>query len=240
MREEIARLMNLQAIDRELQELDESLAAITRQVDDLRGATENAEHELELQTSEQTRTELDRRRLERELAEGEARIRNQRMRQNLVRNEKELQALGHEVESLKADNQRLESELLAQMEGGEQRTARIKELSELLAAKSAEWKAAEKEIAGQTEELREKLGKRRAERDSLAAGIDATIRQRYDVIFSRRGGLAVVGAKSGTCQGCRRRLPPQLYNEIQKSQTIHFCPNCQRILYFEPDRENEA
>ncbi len=30
-----------------------------------------------------------------------------------------------------------------------------------------------------------------------------------------------------------RLLPPQLYNEIQKHLQIHFCPACQRILYFE-------
>jgi predicted nucleic acid-binding Zn-ribbon protein len=28
-------------------------------------------------------------------------------------------------------------------------------------------------------------------------------------------------------------LPPQLYNEIQRHSKVHFCPNCQRILYFE-------
>ena len=34
------------------------------------------------------------------------------MRLNLVRNDKELQALGHEVDSLKENNQRLEGEVL--------------------------------------------------------------------------------------------------------------------------------
>ena len=53
------------------------------------------------------------------------------------------------------------------------------------------------------------------------------------MIFSRRAGVAVALAKVGTCQGCRMRLPPQLYNEIQKHLQIHFCPNCQRILYYE-------
>jgi predicted nucleic acid-binding Zn-ribbon protein len=53
------------------------------------------------------------------------------------------------------------------------------------------------------------------------------------MIFSRRNGLAVAEAKGGTCQGCRMRLPPQLYNEIQRHSQVHFCPNCQRILYYE-------
>jgi hypothetical protein len=60
------------------------------------------------------------------------------------------------------------------------------------------------------------------------------------MIFSRRGGVAVTMAKGGTCQGCRMRLPPQLYNEIQKHLQIHFCPNCQRILYYEDQPEKPS
>ncbi len=60
-----------------------------------------------------------RKKAERELAEGEVRIRNKRMRLTLVRNDKELQALTHEIESLKDTNQRLETELLTSMEGAD-------------------------------------------------------------------------------------------------------------------------
>ena len=155
------------------------------------------------------------------------------MRLNLIRNDKELQAVGHEVETLKESNQRLEGEVLVQMEAAEQRAPRIKELTELVAKKRAELIAAEKEIAGQVEEVKTALVRQRIERDAIAAGIDAGLRQRYETIFSRRGGLAVVAVKSGTCQGCRMRIPPQLHNEIQRLDKIHFCPNCQRILYCE-------
>ena len=90
------------------------------------------------------------------------------MRLNLVRNDKELQALGHEVESLKESNQRLESEVLASMEAAEPRAPRIKELTELIAGKRTELKAAEKEIAGQVEELKMSIQRQRVERDRAA------------------------------------------------------------------------
>jgi predicted nucleic acid-binding Zn-ribbon protein len=54
------------------------------------------------------------------------------------------------------------------------------------------------------------------------------------VIFNKRNGMAVVAVKGGTCQGCRMSIPPQLHNLIQRHEQIHFCPNCQRILYIEP------
>jgi uncharacterized protein len=225
--------MSLQGLDRRLKELEESLAAISARVDQLREETEKDKAELDRLSEEDKQALLTRKRSERELAEGEARIRNHRMRLNLIRNDKELQAIGHEVETLKENNQRLEAEVLAQMEVADQRAPRIKELTELLGKKRTELMACEKEIAGQVEEIKSGLVRQRAERDAVAAGIDEALRHRYEMIFNRRGGLAVVEVKSGTCQGCRMKIPPQLYNQIQRRSEIHFCPNCQRILYFE-------
>ena len=233
MREEINRLMDLQTIDRQLQELEQSLSSIAGRVDQLRGENQTNQAELDRLTDQDKEITAARKKAERELAEGEVRIRNKRMRLTLVRNDKELQALTHEIESLKETNQRLESELLTSMEGGDTRTARIKELTEALAKGRTDLAAAEKEIAAEVEELKSSIGKTRKSREKVAQNVEVNLLARYQMIFSRRAGVAVALAKGGTCQGCRMRLPPQLYNEIQKHLQIHFCPACQRILHYE-------
>ena len=225
--------MSLQAIDRELRELEETLASIAGRVQELRRESEEYQAELEQLVEEEQHSTVARRTLEKELAEGEARIRGKRMRLNQVRNDKEVQALGAEVDALKENNQRLESELLALMEGTEARGARITELTELTTRKHEELVGAEKEIADQAEDLKVSISKQRVDRDLMARDIESGLLQRYQMIFNRRAGLAVAEARGGTCQGCRMRLPPQLYNELQKHLQIHFCPNCQRILYCE-------
>jgi len=240
LREEISRLIHLQGIDRQLQELEQSLASIAGRVDQLRDETESNQAELDRLTEQNKEITAARKKAERELAEGEVRIRNKRMRLTLVRNEKELQALTHEIESSKETNQRLESELLAAMEGADARTARIKELTEAIAKGRADLAAAEKEIAAEVEELKSNIGKHRKSREKVAETIDANLLARYQMIFNRRAGVAVALAKGGTCQGCRMRLPPQLYNEIQKHLQIHFCPNCQRVLYYEEPAEGKT
>jgi predicted nucleic acid-binding Zn-ribbon protein len=233
LREEITRLMSLQAIDRELQELELSLSSVAGHVEQLRQEIDIQQAELDHLLAEDQQGAVSRRQLERELAEGEARIRTKRMRLNQVRNDKELQALAHEVETQKETNQRLEAELLAAMEAADPRTPRIKELGEAVGKKRTELTAAEKEIASQVEDLKVSIRKQKLERDQMAGNIDVALLSRYEMIFSRRNGLAVAEAKGGTCQGCRMRLPPQLYNEIQRHSQVHFCPNCQRILYCE-------
>jgi len=88
------------------------------------------------------------------------------------------------------------------------RTEKIGALAELLR------RLAPEEIAAEVEELKMSIQRHRVERDREAASIDDVLLQRYDMIFRRRGGLAVAVAKSGTCQGCRMRLPPQLLQQL--------------------------
>jgi len=231
--EDITRLMDLQVIDRQLNELEQSLNSIAGRVDQLRDENQRNQAEFDRLTEEEKTIVAARKKSERELAEGEVRIRNKRMRLTLIRNDKELQALTHEIDSLKETNQRLEGELLVSLEGADTRTARIKELGEAIAKGRTDLVAAEKEIAEQVEELKSNIAKHRRSREKVAENIEANLLARYQMIFRRRAGVAVAVAKGGTCQGCRMRLPPQLYNEIQKHLQIHFCPNCQRVLYYE-------
>ena len=233
MRDDISSLMRLQQLDQQLRESQQALSQITTRIDDLRAQATQNKDELELEKAEDRQALLQRNEVERSLAEGEAQIRNKRMRLSLVKNDRELLALTHEVEALKENNQQLEADLLMRMESAEQRTPRIAELTEALNKLETELKQTEKDVAAQVEALTAEVAKRKAERDEVARSIDPVIRRRYELIFNRRNGLAVVVAKSGTCQGCRMRIPPQLYNEIQKNLSIHFCPNCQRILYFD-------
>jgi len=232
--------MDLQILDRQLQELEGKLSTVASRVEQIRAETQTSQAELAKLSDDEKQAAAVRKKLEKELAEGEARIRNRRMRINLVRNDKELQALNHEVDALKENNQRLEADVLAMMEGVDARAARIKELTELVEKGRKELAAAEKEIAAEIEELKTAISKQKRERAGVAGEIERSLLQRYDMIFSRRQGLAVALVKGGTCQGCRVRIPPQLYNEIQKHLQIHFCPNCQRILYHEIPAENQG
>jgi len=60
---------------------------------------------------------------------------------------------------------------------------------------------------------------------------------RYELIFSRRGGTAVVEVNAGICQGCFMNIPPQLWNEIIRNEKLHLCPSCQRIVFVKSTEE---
>ena len=71
-----------------------------------------------------------------------------------------------------------------------------------------------------------------AGRDKLAKDVRPDVLKRYSNIRMRRG-LAVVSVRNGTCQGCNMNIPPQLYNVLQRGQTVETCPSCHRIIYWE-------
>jgi len=88
-------------------------------------------------------------------------------------------------------------------------------------------------------EIEEKIATLRAERDKLAADVKPEVLKRYSSIRMRRG-LAVVSVKNGTCQGCNMNIPPQLYNVLQRGQTIETCHSCHRIIYWEELMKDDA
>lgn len=236
----IDRLAALQELDRQLREKTELVRASEGEVAEVENQLAQ-QRELTRQARE-ARDAADARRaeLDGQLEAEEAKMTDRRMRLNRVRNEKELQALRREIEVGKEANQQTEEELLRVMESLEGLTA---------AATEAEQRLAELEAAAATKiserragmgQLLEDVARERQVRDRVASALDVSLRQKYEQIFERRGGTAVVEVRNGTCQGCFMNLPPQLFNELQRTRDVRMCPNCHRILFWRPERLEPA
>ena len=51
---------------------------------------------------------------------------------------------------------------------------------------------------------------------------------------ARLRGIAVSEARDGMCQVCHLKLRPQMYVDLKRNEEIVQCPQCNRILYYEP------
>jgi predicted nucleic acid-binding Zn-ribbon protein len=79
---------------------------------------------------------------------------------------------------------------------------------------------------------KKKLNELDLDRKNVSDLIDSQLFKKYLVIKEQhQGGLAVVPVKDAVCHGCNVNLPPQLYNELFRYNSLKFCPNCQRIIY---------
>ena len=57
--------------------------------------------------------------------------------------------------------------------------------------------------------------------------------------MKKHKGLAVTEVVNSVCQGCFLHIPPQLYVEIKINQSIKYCPQCGRILFFKQKEKKE-
>jgi len=233
---ELERLALLQEVDQRLRDLEINLGSLA---EDIRlRETDLAGKQQRVQALRETRDQLDakRRDLERQLEEESTAMKDRRMRLNRVRTEKELQAVRREIELGKETTQRIESELLAAMEQHESTLADL-EAAEAALAEIEE--PASAEITDKRERqniLLRDATQDKETRERLAARLNISLRSKYEQIFARRGGVAVVAVRNGTCQGCHMHVPPQLYNEIQKTrEVVRQCPNCHRMLFWRPE-----
>lgn len=217
------RQLEIEEIESRSAELEADLAAKRAEVDSVRETSGLAG--------------IRRRELEALLQEEERRIMNSRMRLDRIRTERELEAARAEIEGLRESKSRHEEELLEMMEEGETVDGGLEEAEAALAELDTAASEHRTKSEGRVEQLQREIEAEAAERERTAAELPDNLRRRYEQIFNRRAGLAVVRVRDGNCLGCNMRVPPQLYNEVLRREKIHNCPDCQRILFFREDTE---
>ena len=137
-----------------------------------------------------------------------------------------------EIEDVKSKNSSIEDKMIECLD-------RIDETEKVIAEKKDEYSQLvdrikrEKEIIHQEAELgRKKLDELDKDREKISGMIDSELFKKYLVVKEQRqGGLSVVPVKDAVCHGCNVNLPPQLYNELFRCDSLKFCPNCHRIIY---------
>jgi uncharacterized protein len=228
----IDQLYALQNLDTELRALRLELTALETAAAEMKTAVGTKRSVTQAKRQEMADLERQRRDLEAKLADEEQKTKDRRMRMQRIRNEKELSAMRREVDVSKELSTQLEDGLLKLLDGGEGKVAELKALEDDLAAAEAQLTEKERLHAERSQALAADLERLTSGRSRLASELDETLRKRYQLIFERKDGLAVVEVRrEGDCGGCRMRVSPQLITQIHRNEDVVFCPSCQRILY---------
>ena len=231
MGNQIELLVGLQTVDQQHRERREAIDGLRRGIADLESELDEQRKVLDACRAERAALEAHRRELEGTLADEESKMKDRRMRLNRIRNEKEASAVRREIEVGKEGSQKLEDDLLAIFAALDGVSARERELQTAFDAITLRRAEEQAKVDTEIATLSQGLDEARHRREELAAAIDADLRRKYEAIFVRRRGVAVVEVRAGNCQGCHMRVSPQLTNEIQRNQRVIVCPNCNRILY---------
>ncbi|MGH9394355.1 MAG: zinc ribbon domain-containing protein [Terriglobales bacterium] len=227
-------LLEIQAVENRLRELDAEIAALPRRVASIEAKLSATQQALERAQAAQTAQQSERRQVEREIDELKAKIQKIRGHSGDVKTNQEYRALLDEIAFAEAQIAKHEERLLEVME---QADGLERQAVEIEARLQTERSAVNQETAAtsaraqvdqaQRGELAKQCEKLRSQAD------DAWVR-RFDRVLRMRG-QALAQVDREACAGCRVRLRPQFLQEMASDgERLFVCESCGRILYLEP------
>lgn len=192
---------------------------------------------LERERAQLTETEAWRKRQEDEMKSEEERAIAAKQRSAVVKNAKEYMASERELQATRKSAQERQEEVAKLVEAVETAKKSIAQHEADFAALKEHVAAEEKAANDKIAELQGQIAEERKLREVAAARVRPDVLKKYSAIRMRRG-LAMAPVKNGTCQGCNMNIPPQLFNQLQRGDTIEICGTCNRIIYWDKLLEN--
>jgi hypothetical protein len=235
----ISHLRELQAIDQKISTLDKEIAASGAEIDSRRASLDGHKDTIAQLNEKIAANEQRRRELDAELEDEAVRIKDRQGKMMNVQTNREYQSILKETEDSKKTNTQREEAVVQLMEQIEALAAQIEEETRICAED-------EKMLAEDVAAVEKKINQCDAEkskilkvRESKASDVSASLLKKYTAIRDKRNGLAVVAVTNSVCRGCFMNIPPQLYNELMKEDKLISCPTCHRIMFHQPETEEE-
>lgn len=237
MKDQLLLLTELQRHDARIQELEQMMKAFPAKLEAMNADLKRVEQMLERERTQLAETEAWRRRQEDEMKSEEARALAAKARSAAVKNAKEYMANERELQATRKQAQEREEEVLKLVEA-------VEAAKKSIAQHEADFAALKEHVAGEEKAAREKIAELEAQiaeerklREVAAGRVRPDVLKKYSAIRMRRG-LAMAPVKNGTCQGCNMNIPPQLFNQLQRGDSIEICGTCNRIIYWDKLLEN--
>lgn len=239
MNETLTQLVNLQAIDLEIDQIDNAIKSEQSALDERMSALAKREAFINELQEKIASLQKENRTLEGEMADKMDHVRERQSKMMQVQTGREQTALLKEIEDAKKSAKENEEKIMVIMESIESLSAQLEEEKNLL-------KGEKKLVIEETDKVRANIevinkGKKKkdAKRHDQAEKIKKSLLRKYDTLRQHRNGLAVVNVVDGVCQGCFMAVPPQRFNMLLKGDEIYDCPTCQRLNYYVPPAPEE-
>jgi predicted nucleic acid-binding Zn-ribbon protein len=137
-----------------------------------------------------------------------------------------------EIDELKRRNSALEDELLELLDKIESTETDLAEREKRANQRRNEIIAQQNSIKEEAAEKQTALAALKTERDEIASVVPKAVMAQVEDIKMLRGRPVISAVSDYICSGCNMNIPAQLYNELQRFDSIKRCPMCQRIIYW--------
>ncbi len=229
--EKLVELFRLQTIDSEIDRIRTQRGELPLEVRDLED--EVAGLEVRQKKLEDEMNELEKGVAERQnqIKDAKATIKKYEGQQAKVRNNREYDSLGKEIEFQTLEIQLAEKRI-------KETKATMEHKKVVLDESAAKYKERKKDLEHKKKELDDIIAETEKEEKDLAKKSEAAAKHIEERLLSAyrrirsnaRNGLAVVPVERGSCGGCFNAIPPQRQLDIRSHKKIIVCEHCGRIL----------
>jgi len=234
---ELSQLIALQKTDTNIRRLQAEIESIPERRAEIEKEFDQRAFEIRGLEERRDTAFHERARLEKEIFEQKQRA--ERADRNLMAAKKpdEYTAAIREADAARKQISTLETSVLEQMEVFEiaekELSERAPEVEKLGADMQARFAAFDEQVSRQQQEL----DATRSERERLLKELPKAMGLLYNRISARiRDGVAVAEARNGACTACFMALRPQVMADVRRGNEVMTCDNCNRILYYEPEK----
>jgi predicted nucleic acid-binding Zn-ribbon protein len=233
IREHIAFLEELAAIDGEIRRVDEQLEKHQKGLSGMQSEVKTLEERLKIDRDTLSAMERTRSELMTEVRQMTQQIDRSREKLSRSRNEREQNAAQREIEELRKLHRDREEELERLNAAADAARLAIEEADGKRASLAGSLEGSEAGITTSIEELTVERKTRAEARSKVVAKLPSALYRRYESIRSRRP-MAIARTHDGTCLGCHLSVPPMMFQKMRRQEEFEQCPNCRRILYYVP------
>lgn len=239
MNADLAKLIELEKVDRETARLNDEVAALPKRVAAIEEKLAEDKAAVEKAKTAIKTNEAGRRKLEADIQGFQQKILKYREQSSSVKTNDEYRALMHEVEFAEKQISGCEDKILELMIALEAEEKALKSAEAGLKEEAAAVEKEKSEARTRTAEDEALIASLNSQRTGLRGGVSDSSLAHYDRVMRQRKS-AVAEARDQKCMACFVMLRPQNWQELRSNEHIITCSSCGRILYYDPANEAPA
>lgn len=232
MRQQLLELYEIQQIDLGIREIEKRFEGIPVRLHEFEATLSTLRSELQKLVEQRDGIVKEVKTLEAGVQAESIKLRKWDARLVEIRNQREYLALSREIEGGKRANREAEEKMAELNAQRDQLDQQIDALHNKIGEADIDAEAERKKVQAESGEVSSSIAKEKARRDALLGKVPTALLRKYESIRAKRFGVGLVPVVDGSCSGCNMKLPPQLYNILQRVETVEQCPSCQRLIFW--------
>jgi len=156
---------------------------------------------------------------------------------DLVKTQREYEALDREIREASEREQQFRKELQREEKAFEEMVEALEREEGMISEQEKELEEEQEKIKTETKARDDRLKQLAKEEKGLIPGLDEELLFKFERIIRSKEGEGIVPLLKSVCAGCQMILPVQFVNDVREGEKILFCPYCSKIVFYVGDEE---